>query len=541
MIVIPEDHYLWNSMNFELNGQTISWFPKTPYQVTNNVFNDIIAPMFTNWQTFQDDDYPTVYCDSNTKELKTWNTCLYPNPRDNITVNSHLCYVSTEWTWIGQYTFPKVKSITLYISSNDLPVYTVSEPLVIQYKTTSTPASAVITIPAGDYTTATFHSNLYNLLKTKFPKGTTNAYMMSLDNKKINNKYFKYLRYCESAEIYPLDNDAFNKYYGHLHTFKTGVYTRFQASMYPVVRAVHIPEGLYTAEEVVDYINSSATQFTGRIDNNEIWIDCVKPFIFNPVMSGKQHSTDCSETFKSSHLFCKVPQSQTTFNSTFKDLTTSTEYTLKGDYTPATLLRHIHDVTGCNFIISRINTDTLFKQLDYNVFTCDHIIDIENDYFHFTDISIPGGYKVINICNLNHTDFQLNTHVHSHVKYCVETDKYTPLTQSSIFALNNNSYYDNALVYAYSNNLLYITPTQCNKLTNSCCTFCADDYAFVTGKLLVNCVDSGKYTYNIGDTSHTFYANEGSNTICVNSVTNGKYIAVNGNVNVDFSQISVLS
>lgn len=155
--------------------------------------------------------------------------------------------------------------------------------------------------------------------------------------------------------------------------------------MYPTFRSLSIPSGKYTKDSLVNYINTHTTLFTAEAIDNTIYIKADKPFIFNPSMTLHDTSTDFSENFATSHVLCTVAQEEETINTQFKDLTTSTDYTLQGTYTPATLLRHLHELTSASFNIFFHDTNIYTTQRDYNIFTCDHILDLDCPYFKFTD------------------------------------------------------------------------------------------------------------------------------------------------------------
>lgn len=91
-------------------------------------------------------------------------------------------------------------------------------------------------------------------------------------------------------------------------------------NMAPVYRSLHIPEGYYTAEEFVNYINThseyhytqagvdtlSYTQFLAKIVDNDIIIytDDGTEFFINPIC---KMNTYQESNFASEHRLCAIP------------------------------------------------------------------------------------------------------------------------------------------------------------------------------------------------------------------------------------------
>ncbi|MBR2022245.1 MAG: putative Ig domain-containing protein, partial [Mycoplasmataceae bacterium] len=144
------------------------------------------------------------------------------------------------------------------------------------------------------------------------------------------NLYFKYTRYIHShsSSIIFKDNDDFNKYYGLLHMITTHPTSpidtttnkrKFPTNSPPVYRSLHIPEGYYSADGLVNYINNNSeyhytqggvdsysyTQFLAKVVDNDIVIYTTDgtDFFINPIC----HLNKYQETnFASEHRLCAV-------------------------------------------------------------------------------------------------------------------------------------------------------------------------------------------------------------------------------------------
>lgn len=542
--IVREDTVQWNSQDvFKIANGNIYDRYTFPYNTNDSatIIKNIIAKEFPGFGVYSDDQLVCCYTQGNAE----------PNPcmSGDTTVNSSIFYTSVTYNYQTSYTFPLTRSISLFMSSTDLPVYTIPQSFDMSIN------SSVFTIQQGDYTAKTFHNTLFESIKDIITEYGRN-------NIETTNKYI-YIDRFYAPELKFLSNEQFDSYYNKLHTFHTypsidaAKYVRFPTSLYPTFRSLSIPSGEYTKDSLVNYINTHTTLFTAEAIDNTIYIKADKPFIFNPSMTLHDTSTDFSENFATSHVLCTVAQEEETINTQFKDLTTSTDYTLQGTYTPATLLRHLHELTSASFNIFFHDTNIYTTQRDYNVFTCDHIFDLDCPYFKFTDECLIGGYKVINKVNVDR--MQMNNEFTSNNMY-VQTD----INKYTLLSLNGISTYDHTMVHFSDNesrlmynkrdNQYYTTTTGtmlCSKLSNSCGEILSLGYTWYThvlGSMRVNCGEPGWYTYRLQELynnnyyDYKFYApSSGTYDICINSPAMFAmfevFILVYGNVDCDFSNV----
>lgn len=563
MIVVPEDTIIWNNQDFSFvtgsDGSTPFNEQKLPYNTADStkLLTNVYETCFPHFRKRVYTNYMSLYTSSNTlsniaaniPQNAVFNPC-FSTPSN---VNSNICWTSRTYAYEGTYTFPLTKSITLYMSLNDLSVFTIPETFQMSCVNTGNPV-ALFQIYKGDYTASSFH----NLFVTSL----NSVIKMSSSNISITNRYIRNIRITPSTNSLILYGErGFTDLYGRLHTFATYgsqsniSYLRFPTSIYPTVRSLHVPEGIYTADQLVNYINSNNidsgrlpyTMFTAESNNNAIYIKADKPFIFNPAMTLQNSTTDLSTTFTTSHILSVIQQQRETFNITFTDKSQDKTYTLQGTYTPAEFLRKVHELTGYNILIYKLG-DIIKSKATYNI-VCTGSLDIDCLFFKFTDEFVfgGGGYKVINKVNLDRLNQTVNIGYNKYWQTGV--NNYTRLTPYTMYNYPSKYMSQNGQIRMISaNDTTYITTSQqviCSKLTNSCgCIICQAPYISVTGILYLNCVDNGDITYHVNSYENKYYAeSSGTNGICLNvplqsvDVDSPVYITVDGNVDCDFTDV----
>ena len=530
MVVVPKDTLLWNNQDvFKTANGTIYGRYTFPYNTNDSatIIKNIIAKEFPGFGVYSDDQLVCCYTQGNAE----------PNPcmSGDTTVNSSIFYTSVSYNYQSNYTFPLTRSISLFMSSTDLPVYTIPQSFDMSIN------RSVFTIQQGDYTAKTFHNTLSESIKdiiTGYGRNhidTTNKYIY------INRFY--------ASELKFLSNEQFDSYYNKLHTFHTypsvdaAKYVRFVTSMYPTFRSLSIPSGEYTKDSLVNYINTHTTLFTAEAIDNTIYIKADKPFIFNPAMTLHNDTTDLSTTFTTSHTLAVIPQQRETFNITFENHSLEGNYTLQGTYSPAEFLRAVRDLTGCSFYINKFdNLDDVHGYIS-NIL-CDEHFDIDCSYFKFTNELSNGRYRVYNKVNLNRMNKQINitnTFLQSGI------NEYTPITQSSIFTIKTSNEMQNSgllRIINKDNNTVLTTAIDDHmyNCTHSCgISIYPYQYCSLSGRMLCTFSSAGDITYSCGSENYTYHAtSSGTHTICVNSPCrpyNNLY--VQGNVKCDFTEVSI--
>ena len=564
MIVVPEDTIIWNNQDFSFvtgpNGSIPFNVKKLPYNTADStkLLTNVYETCFPHFGKKVYTNYMSLYTTSNDLgNIAGASLATKLNPCFSTTsdVNSNICWTSRTYAYEGTYTFPLTKSITLYMSLNDLPVFTIPETFqmsCVNVGINQQPREFLIY--KGDYTASSFH----NLFVTSLDS----VVKMSSSNISITNKYIRNIRIVPSSSSLVLyGQSGFINLYGRLHTFATYrsqgdiSFLRFPTSIYPTVRSLHVPEGIYTADQLVKYINKNNidsdglkyTMFTAESNNNAIYIKADKPFIFNPAMTLQNSTTDLSTTFATSHILSVIQQQRETFDITFTDKSQNKTYTLQGTYTPAEFLRKVHELTGYNIFIYKLG-DIVKSKATYNI-VCAGSLDIDCSFFKFTDEFVfgGGGYKVINKVNLDRLNQTVNIGYNKYWQTGV--NNYTRLTPYTMYDYPSKYMSQNGQIRMISaDNTTYITTSQqviCSKLTNSCgCMICQAPYISVTGILYLNCVDNGDITYRVNSYENKYYAeSSGTNGICLNvplqsvDVNSPVYITVDGNVDCDFTDV----
>lgn len=552
MVVVPKDTLLWNNQDMQLIGDdhTLLKTINIPYKtaLSDIILQNVHQTSLYNLGTKHHQNYFTCYSTSNTNNISSsyapvYNPCL----SSKTVINSNICYTQYSYAYMSSYNFPYTRSITLYMSSTQLSVYVIPSDFDIEIYESSTNTTHTITIKQGEYTTSTFHNLFYDSISAAISMYRNEIIYTS-------NKYYNTVRYiCNARSGYfkIISNNNFDMLFGRLHCFHSYdrnyplEFVRFVASAYPTVRSLHIPEGIYTADQLVNYINNNNvdsdglpyTMFTAESNNNTIYIHADKPFIFNPAMTFHNDTTDLSTTFATSHTLAVIPQQRETFNITFKN------HTLQGTYSPAEFLRAVRDLTGCSFYINKFdNLDNVHGYIS-NIL-CDQHFDIDCSYFKFTNELSNGRYRVYNKVNLNRMNKQINitnTFLQSGI------NEYTPITQSSIFTIQPSNEMQNSgllRIINKDNNTVLTTAIDDHmyNCTHSCgISIYPYQYCSLSGRMLCTFSSAGDITYSCGSENYAYHAiSSGTHTICVNSPCrpyNNLY--VQGNVKCDFTEVSV--
>ena len=274
---------------------------------------------------------------------------------------------------------PYIRTITITINSNDLAIDMPTHELSVNVYSSG---DYSISIPEGRYTYAEYFDHVYNVVwNTSFPKNGVEYiykynYMPMLRNQLLvtGDDYAKSL-YC--------------KLYcgGYYQNNKVNTNTLLPANS----RCLHIPEGEWTADDLINAVNSNSDDclFTLSSDNKYIYIKSDFPFIINPVCKIITKDTDTSETFAKQHILLKHPMN--------KHFTASCSYNgqtfqSEDNFTPAEFLRWIHKVTGvsCN-----IHDDVIYCPANITV--------SDNPFFEFKENG-----TVVNLCGLSTLSYKVN-------------------------------------------------------------------------------------------------------------------------------------
>lgn len=555
MVVVPKDTLLWNNQDFMyISGSTKFNQQNLPYNTADStkLLTNVYETCFPHFGKKMYTNYMSLYTSSNDLYFAGVGQSAIYNPCFSTTsgVNSNICWASQVYTYQGTYTFPLTKSITMYMTLNDLPVFTIPETFQMRCVNTGSPTTS-FPIYKGDYTASSFHNLFITSLDSVIKMSPSNHIS-------ITNKYITNIRISPSTNSLVLFGlSGFTNLYGRLHTFATYKsqndisLLRFPTSIYPTVRSLHIPEGIYTSDQLVNYINNNNvdsdglpyTMFTAESNNNTIYIHADKPFIFNPVMTLHNDTTDLSTTFATSHTLAVIPQQRETFNITFKNNTLIENHTLQGTYSPAEFLRAVRDLTGCSFYINKFDNIADVHGYISNIL-CDYHLDIDCSYFKFTNELSNGRYRVYNKVNLNRMNKQINitnTFLQSGI------NEYTPITQSSIFTIQPSNEIQNSgllRIVNKDNNTVLTTAIDDHmyNCTHSCgISIYPYQYCSLSGRMLCTFSSAGDIAYSCGSENYAYHAtSSGTHTICVNSPCrpyNNLY--VQGNVKCDFTEVSV--
>ena len=240
-----------------------------------------------------------------------------------MSLNNHWMYpLENAYKHINTYNFPITRTISIIINSNTLPVYTIPEITVdLEYLG----SEKQLIIPEGSYSYSSFNNIFYNYFKNIY-------YTTDKFTNFFGIPYFEYTRYIISnSSIIIRNNSELNKYYGLLHMIYTipdsvNIDTtkdqyKFPCNAAPVYRSLHIPEGTYTANELVDYINTNSsysynlngipslsyTQFLAKVVDNDIVIytNDNTEFFINPICKLNQYKEDY---FSNEHKLCALEE-----------------------------------------------------------------------------------------------------------------------------------------------------------------------------------------------------------------------------------------
>ena len=237
----------------------------------------------------------------------------------NISINNNWMYpLENKYLHINTYNFPITRTISIIINSNTLPIYSIPEITVdLEYSG----SKKQLIIPSGTYNYSSFNQIFFNFFK-KYSGKFTNY---------LNISYFEYTRYIPGGSIIIRDNIELNKYYGLLHmliTYPNNVnfdtstsVKKFSCNMPPVYRSLHIPEGNYTVNGLVDYINThssysyningvsslSYTQFLAKVVDNDviIYTNDNTEFFINPICSINKYKEN---NWSKEHKLCSFEE-----------------------------------------------------------------------------------------------------------------------------------------------------------------------------------------------------------------------------------------
>jgi hypothetical protein len=351
-IFVPEDTYTVSAGDYKLKGnynKTISYSAST--NTSEGFIDNLISSVSketdnTVFNTYKNQNYTTLDWNDNGKHFS-----LVSNTANLSTENYWMYPVVNEYKHTDTLNFPVTRTISIIINSNTLPVYTIPNDIILGMDVYG--SYKELTIPAGNHTYSSIDNLLYNFIANHSDRLT----------QYLNLPYFRYTRLISnsSGSVVIHDNPEFNKYYGLLHMIYTypvnhGINTKTQskkfcANMAPVYRSLHIPEGSYTTEEFINYINNNSeynytragtdslsyTQFLAKVVDNDVVIytnDGTKFFI-NPIC---KMNTYKETNFASEHKLCSVSNCTFSYND-FTYNCTNTSYTL-----PANTLKPVNPV-----------------------------------------------------------------------------------------------------------------------------------------------------------------------------------------------------
>ena len=266
------------------------------------------------FHTYQNQNYTTI--DYYGKPIALHSTS------SNLPDENYWIYPLDElWLYLHTWNFPVTRTISIIVNSNTLPVYTIDKDITVDCDIGNSRKQMII--PSGDYNYVSFDNFIKKFITSYFRGDSWPNY--------YKNLYFNYSRLMVGnyLSVVFINNDDFNKYYGLLHMIYTypedhGIntntfYRKFSASMSPVYRSLHIPEGYYTANALVDYINNNSeyyytrantnslpyTQFLAKIVNNDIVIytNDGTSFFINPIC---HLNTYQEKNWASQHKLCPV-------------------------------------------------------------------------------------------------------------------------------------------------------------------------------------------------------------------------------------------
>ena len=327
IVNVPEDVYTISAGSYRLNGpgsKKVMYYNKET-NTSENFLKKLVNFIQVNTNYFKEDTYINQnyytynFIDSNT----TPNIVSLISYSKVISINNHWMYpLENKYLHINTFNFPITRTISIIINSNTLPVYTIPEITVdIEYSG----SKKQLIIPEGSYNYSSFNNVFYNYFKKIY-------YTTDKFTNFFGIPYFEYTRYIlPNTSIIIRNNSELNKYYGLLHMIYTipdsvNIDTtkdqyKFPCNAAPVYRSLHIPEGTYTANELVDYINTNSsysynlngipslsyTQFLAKVVDNDIVIytNDNTEFFINPICKLNQYKEDY---FSNEHKLCALEE-----------------------------------------------------------------------------------------------------------------------------------------------------------------------------------------------------------------------------------------
>ena len=352
-IIIPEDTYTVSSGSYQLiykdppeviktitynsETNTSEYFLQKHCSVYSNYNNIINTNINSNYYTINITKGRTYFSiRSSTNDISDINLWMYP------LYNGH--------AFIQTINFPITRTISIIINSNTLPVYNIENDINLNIESEN--ISDVIIIPKGIHSYSTINNIILD-----YGKVSGSNY-----NNYFNIPYFTYVRYISNTPQTSFNiknNEDFLKYYGLLHMiytedidFNTNTdIRRFPTNMTPVYRSLHIPEGNYTVNALIEYINNNSsfrynvngysslsyTQFLAKVVDNDIVIytDDGSEFFINPIC---KMNTYQESNFASEHRLCAINESIYNFQPFYIANESFTIYpNITGEYTAINL------------------------------------------------------------------------------------------------------------------------------------------------------------------------------------------------------------
>ena len=229
--------------------------------------------------------------------------------------------------YINTLNIPITKTISIIINSNTLPVYTIPN-ITLDIELLGSEKQLII--PAGTYNYSSFNQLFINYTNNYF--NATGIVTNFLDI-----PYFDYTRLIvqSTGSFIIRNNNELNKYYGLLHTIFTSDFNidttksqyKFPCNMPPVYRSLYIPDGSYSVNNLVNYINNNSeyhytrneinslsyTQFLAKVVDNDIVIytDDSSEFFINPICKVNTYQ---ESNFANEHRLCSCPYDILSYN-----------------------------------------------------------------------------------------------------------------------------------------------------------------------------------------------------------------------------------
>ncbi len=329
IVNVPEDVYTISAGSYRLLNRYMGINKVMNYNKETNTSENFLKKLVNfiqvNTNYFKEDTYINQnYYTYNFIDSSTPNIISLMSNTKVMSLNNHWMYpLENTYKHINTYNFPITRTISIIINSNTLPVYTIPEITVdLEYSG----SKKQLIIPEGSYSYSSFNNVFYNYFKS-----------ISTPSDKFHNffgiPYYEYTRYILSnaGSIIIKSNNELNKYYGLLHMIylykdsenidTTTVNVRFPCNAAPVYRSLHIPEGTYTANELVDYINTNSsysynlngipslsyTQFLAKVVDNDIVIytNDNTEFFINPICKLNQYK---ESNWSNEHKLCALEE-----------------------------------------------------------------------------------------------------------------------------------------------------------------------------------------------------------------------------------------